>query len=101
LPALFGGAAISGAVVAAKDEKAGDKFEDIKISAGIKKSFIAKGFRDLYTKISVNVTEGRVLYTGTVAKEEDIITVLDIAWEQNGVKEVINELQGKRFKWLF
>ncbi len=91
-PALLGGAALGGAVVSAKDRTGGEVVDDIKISAGIKKAFISKGFKGLYTKIDAQVMEGRVLYTGTVASDEDVITAVDIAWSQNGVKEVVNEL---------
>ena len=92
VPAIFGGAAIGGAVVAAKDRTPSEVIDDIKISSGIKKAFISKGFHDLYTKIDSQVMEGRVLYTGTVSKDEDVITAVDIAWSQQGVKEVVNEL---------
>jgi osmotically-inducible protein OsmY len=92
VPAIFGGAAVGTTVIAAKDRTAGEAMTDIKISAGIKKSFISKGFHDLYKKIDVHVMEGRVLYTGTVANEEDIMTAIDIAWSQNSVTEVVNEL---------
>ena len=36
--------------------------------------------------------QGRVLYTGVVDKEEDIISAVQIAWNHEGVVEVVNEL---------
>ena len=36
---------------------------------------------------------GRVLLTGAVDKEEEAITAVEIAWDQQGVEEVINELK--------
>ncbi len=90
---VIGGAAVGTTLGAAKDRSMSEALDDVKISAGIKKSFLSKGFRSLYTKIDAQVVEGRVLYTGTVASDEDVMTAMDIAWEQNGVKEVVNELQ--------
>jgi osmotically-inducible protein OsmY len=92
MPAIFGTAAGT-TVAAAKDRSAGSTVDDIKISAKIKKDFISKGFRDLYTKINLEVADGRVLYTGSVATDEDVMKAVDIAWAQNGVTEVVNELQ--------
>jgi len=77
---------------AAKDRSLGESLDDQAIAIKIKKDFIAKGFKNLYTKINVEVFKGRVLYTGNVESEEDIITAIDIAWQQKEVKEVINEL---------
>lgn len=89
---VFGG--ISTATVAlAKDRTPGGAFDDLKIATGIKKDFVSKGFKDLYTKIDIDVVEGRVLYTGTVANDDDIMKAVDIAWAQKGVVEVINELE--------
>jgi osmotically-inducible protein OsmY len=79
-------------IKAARDKTIGESLDDGAISLKIKKEFIAKGFKNLYTKINVEVFQGRVLYTGNVDKEEDIITAIDIAWNQKEVKEVINEL---------
>ncbi len=75
-----------------KDRTLGETIDDIKILSYIEKAFLKQGIRDLYSKIKINVVNGRVLYTGNVANQEDIITAVDIAWSQLGVKEVINEL---------
>lgn len=92
MPAIFTTAAGT-TIAVAKDRTVGSTVDDVKISAGIKKDFLSKGFRDLYTKINVDVVEGRVLYTGTVATDENIMAAVDIAWAQKGVTEVVNELQ--------
>lgn len=91
-PTIFAGAT-GATVAAAKDRSIGDAVDDAKISAKIKADFIKEGFRALYTKIDVEVVNGRVMYTGTVDSEEDIMKALEIAWNQEGVKEVLNELQ--------
>ncbi|MEY3197384.1 MAG: hypothetical protein RLZZ59_755 [Pseudomonadota bacterium] len=91
MPTIFGAAA-SGTVSVAKDKTIKESLKDTRISAGIKKDFISRGFRSLYAKIDVEVIEGRVLYTGSVASDEDVVTAVDIAWAQDGVTEVLNEL---------
>lgn len=92
LPAAFT-AATTTALSVAKDRSIGNAVDDAKISAAIKAAFIKNNFRELYTKISVEVLQGRVLYTGTVDKEEDMLEAVRIAWDQEGVTEVINELK--------
>jgi osmotically-inducible protein OsmY len=92
-PIIAGGAGIGAGLVAAKDNTLTEAVDDARISSAIKASFIKKGFKALYTKISVNVVDGRVLYTGKVSSDQDIITAVDIAWDQKGVKEVMNELK--------
>lgn len=92
LPAIFGAAAKT-TMIASRDKSFSGAVSDITLSAKIKKSFITEGFRELYTKIDVEVIQGRVMYTGTVQTEEDIMKAVEIAWKQEGVKEVINELK--------
>lgn len=92
LPAIFAGATATTLAVA-KDRTIGETVDDVKIATGIKTEFIKSKFQELYAKIHVDVMQGRVLYTGTVDKEEDIATAVDIAWKQAGVKEVIDELK--------
>ena len=50
---------------------------------------------DLFTDVSVEVYEGRVLLTGAVEKPEDRIEAVKIAWRADGVTEVINEIQAR------
>ena len=47
----------------------------------------------LLTSANVTVNDGAVLFTGKVKKPEDKIEATKLAWEINGVREVINELQ--------
>jgi osmotically-inducible protein OsmY len=95
LPTIFTGATAS-VVELAKDRPVGETLTDIRIASGIKASFIKNNFRELYTKIKIEVVQGRVLYTGTVDKEEDIISAVEIAWKQEGVVEVVNELKADK-----
>ncbi len=92
LPTIFAGAAGS-TLEFAKDRPAGDTLTDVRISTAIKGTFIKNNFRNLYSKIKIEVVQGRVFYTGDIEKEEDAITAVQIAWNQEGVSEVINELK--------
>jgi len=92
LPTIFAG--VAGSTLAfAKDRSAGETLTDVRISSALKAQFIKKNFRELYTKIKIEVVLGMVLLTGTIDKEEDSITAVQIAWKQEGVTEVINELK--------
>ena len=48
---------------------------------------------DYVTGIGVEVYEGRVLLTGTLADENMRATAVGLAWKTDGVKDVINEIQ--------
>lgn len=91
-PTVFAGA--TGATVSvAKDRSLGETVDDVKIATKIKADMMRSNFRSLYTKLSVEVLEGRVMYTGVVDSEEDIMNAVEIAWKQEGVKEVLNEIE--------
>jgi osmotically-inducible protein OsmY len=92
LPVIFTGAAAS-VTELAKDRPKEEALKDFRIATAIKASFIKNNFRELYTKIKVEVVQGRVLYTGLIDKEEDMINAVQIAWDQEGVVEVVNELK--------
>ena len=83
---------VSLGVTAAKDKTTGQSIDDSALSLKIKKEFIKRGFKNLYTKINVEVNQGRVLYTGYVINQEDTVAAIEIAWAQKEVKEVVNEL---------
>jgi len=92
LESIFAGTA-SSALEFAKDRPAGNTFSDARISTSIKASFIKRNFRELYSKIKIEVVNGRVLLTGLIDRENDAIAAVQIAWDQKGVSEVINELK--------
>lgn len=91
LPAIFT-AATSSTIAAAKDQSISETIDDVKISTKIKASFMKNNFRELYTKIKVEVEQGRVLLTGIIDKKEDALKAVEIVWGVKGVREVINEL---------
>ena len=47
----------------------------------------------LYSDVGLQVQEGRVLLTGTVPDPDTRVTAVRLAWQADGVREVINEIQ--------
>lgn len=92
LQTVFTGAAGS-AVELAKDRNAKQALTDARISAGIKADLIKSGVREYFTKIKVDVVDGRVLLTGSIEKDADALKAVEIAWNQKDVEEVVNELK--------
>lgn len=48
---------------------------------------------DMYRKLDMTVTEGRVLVTGTVTDPDMRVDAIRLVWQANGVKQVINEIR--------
>lgn len=93
VPLLVGtGAAVGGKMVA-QDKTVGESISDTTIWTKIRASLMKNNVDGLIGSINVKVIEGRVLLTGSVNTQEDIIKVLKIVWDQDGVKDVINELK--------
>ncbi len=88
-PAIVAGGA--GAVAATTSERGlGGTFDDIGIKAGIQKRWFEKD-ADLVKRLDLVVQEGRVLITGIARTPEQKLMASQIAWEAQGVREVINE----------
>ena len=47
----------------------------------------------LFQNVDVQVHEGRVLLTGFVQKPEDRVEATRLAWEPDGIREVVNEIK--------
>jgi osmotically-inducible protein OsmY len=47
----------------------------------------------LYSKVNLQVQEGRVLLTGNVPDPQTRLNAVRLAWQVNGVREVINEIE--------
>lgn len=91
-PLIVGGAA-AGGNAAVKDETIGSQLDDATISTKIHKFYLEKDSQQLFVNVGIEVTEGRVLLTGTVTKPESRIEAVRLAWMVQGVKEVIDEIQ--------
>ncbi|TAN49310.1 MAG: BON domain-containing protein [Rhodospirillales bacterium] len=66
--------------------------DDAKIQLEINKLWLEQDF-EMYRKLGLGVTEGRVLLTGEVAKPEHRVEAVRLAWQAPGVREVINEVK--------
>lgn len=92
LETAFGGATAT-TLSFAKDRPAGDTLTDIKISARIKGELIKGHFKKIYSRVTIEVVQGRVFLAGIVEKEEHMLTAIQVAWNQQGVNDVINEMK--------
>lgn len=95
-PIIFG--AIGGAVIwttveVSKDKSIGDSFNDISIKARISKAISKSSYKSISSRVNLEVTNGRVLATGILSNQDEIVEVLNIIWRQEGVKEVDNEIK--------
>jgi len=91
--ALLIGGGTETAVLAAQERSMGNAVDDAGILIKIKNLYAQNDYKDLLANVEVKVIEGRVLLTGNVDKPESQIESMRLAWQVNGVKEVINEVQ--------
>lgn len=90
---LFIGGATETAVVVAQERSVGNAVDDAGMYLQIKNLYAKHDYKDLLANVEIKVVEGRVLLTGNVDKPESQIEAVKLAWQVNGVKEVINEIQ--------
>lgn len=88
--AVGAGAAVG--VAAAEERGVSGVVDDTKIRLAINKLWLDQDF-DLFRKIDLSVVEGRVLLTGETAKPEHRVEAVRLAWQAEGVREVINEIK--------
>ena len=79
-------------VVAEGDRSLGTVVDDATIKVNLSAKFL-KSDNDLFININSNVLQGRVLLTGIVESQEIRIEAVRTAWEVEGVKEVVNEIE--------
>ena len=80
------------AVGQVNDEKSlSESWDDTTIKLGIKEKYFSYD-ATLFTKIDVEVQLGKVLLTGVVPYGDMRLEAVRLAWKQNGVKEVLNEI---------
>ncbi|MCC8417490.1 MAG: BON domain-containing protein [Rickettsia endosymbiont of Bryobia graminum] len=91
MPVIFTAAAGSTLAIA-KDQSIGETIDDVKISGRVQTALMKDNFKELYTKIKVEVSQGRVLLTGIVDNEDEALKAVEIVWGIEGVQEVVNEL---------
>ncbi len=93
VPVVIGGAAV-GATVVAQDRPVSEALSDSKIHASIDKRLLEFS-TDIFQQIDISVAEGKVLLTGLVPEPQNRLDAARIAWQPDGVKEVINEIEVK------
>ena len=79
-------------VVAEGERTLGSVVDDATIKLNLSAKLLKSG-NNLFVNINSNVLEGRVLLTGIVDTQEIRIDSVRKAWEIEGVKEVINEIE--------
>ena len=86
-------ATVSKAVLVEKEERSFNNFvADTIIVAQLKNAYFSNNEK-IFFNVSVEVTEGRVLLTGSVEQIDERIEATKLAWSIEGVNEVINEIQ--------
>ena len=92
VPGTLAGGGASVAVAVAQERTVGTALDDSVITIQINEALFKFNF-DLLQAVGVEVVEGRVLLTGSVEKPEQRVDAVRLAWQVDGVKEVLNEIQ--------
>ena len=71
----------------------GNALDDTGILLKIKNLYAREDYEDLLANVEIKVIEGRVLLTGNVDKPDSQVQAVNLAWQVDSVKEVINEIQ--------
>ena len=88
---LVGGAAVVG-LAAVQERSVGAALEDATIQLLINQKLLETD-QNLFLRIGIEVVESRVLLTGSVNIPDDRVTAVRAAWQVDGVREVLNEIQ--------
>lgn len=89
--ALVGAGATAGVAVA-QERSVGAAIDDTKIKLLIGNALLHED-PDLFRRVDVDSVEGRVLLTGSVKQADDRVEASRLAWQYQGVREVLNEIQ--------
>ncbi len=92
IAAAVGAAATTG-YVATQERTPGTALDDTTIWVRVKEKLVQHNAHELLTGINVEVIEGRVHLTGVVNSTETRVDAVRLAWQVEGVKEVINEIK--------
>jgi len=91
-PPLIAGGVASVGIAAVQERSMGAAIDDAAIQVQIKRHLL-EADDDLLVRVSSEVHEGRVLLTGVVPTPEDRVEAVRLAWQADGVLEVLNEIQ--------
>ena len=90
-PVVIGAGATAG-VAASQERGFKGAIADTEIRLEINHLWLQESI-SLYSKVNLQVQEGRVLLTGQVPNPEARVTAVRLAWQAEGVREVINEIE--------
>lgn len=88
---LTGAAAVTG-LSAAQEGGISRAYSDTKIKVAINDAWFQYNV-DAFTKLSTTINQGRVLITGVVQDPEHRVEAVRLAWQVEGVNQVINEIR--------
>jgi osmotically-inducible protein OsmY len=88
--AIGAGAALG--VSAAREGGLQTSIKDEAIRIKISEAWFSRD-TEMFGKLNLTVNQGRVLVTGVVQNPEDRVEAIRLAWQQKGVKQVINEVR--------
>jgi osmotically-inducible protein OsmY len=94
-PIVVGAAAGAGAMIgstATEERGMGVALTDTEIRAAIGQLWYTHN-REMYSKLSLTVREGRVLILGSLPNDQMHLDAVRLAWKAKGVKEVIDEIR--------
>lgn len=86
------GAGATAGVAASEERGIKGSFSDTKIRLAINDAWLHADL-DILNDVSLQIYEGRVLLAGVVDTQEQADTAVRLAWQAEGVREVINEIQ--------
>lgn len=89
---MAAGAGAALGISAAQEGGISGAAEDLKIKARISDLWFRYSV-STFTKLNLTVDQGRVLITGIVQNPEDRVEAVRLAWQVEGVKQVINEVR--------
>ena len=86
------GAGAASAVAASQERGFGGTVRDTALEARVNALLLGHSF-ETFRKVGVQAYEGKVLLTGLVERPEMRVDAVRLAWQAEGVKEVINEIE--------
>ncbi len=86
------GAGAAGGAASTREGGIKGTLEDTRIRATINDLWF-KHDLTMFSKVNLTVDQGRVLLTGVVQKQEHRLEAVRLAWQVEGVKQVINEIK--------
>lgn len=89
---LAAGAGASLGIAAAREGGIRETASDLKIKALISDKWFKYDI-ETFTKLNLTINQGRVLITGIVQNPDDRVEAVRLAWQVEGVNQVINEIR--------